>query len=277
MLMLNNLGEALGVPVDFDMTSNGVLLTKEVVEFLTHFRFQSVQITLDGPPQVHDRLRPAIGAQSTFWKIVKNTELLFPHSCQISLRVNLSRDNIFFLGELLLLLKEQGWNKRVILSFGIVEDNLAGARKDIQGVCSRCIHSDSEAAKVYLAAACTAKELGYNVPEELRLGPCMTSVKDAFVIGPDGNLYKCIEVVGRKEFIVGSVASDMPTEEQLRYEDPAYLGECLAEKCTFLPLCAGGCRSEAFRARGNPFERHCRYSFLEETNSRLIQIQYGRS
>lgn len=275
--MLHNLGETLKVPVEFDMTSNGVLLTKEVVEFLMQFRFRSIQITLDGPPQVHNRSRPAISGQPTFWKIVENTELLFLHPCQINLRVNLSQNNVPFLEELLLFLKEREWHKRVIPSFGIVEDNLASIRKDVQGICLGCIHSDSEAARVYTDAARTAKGLGYSVPEELELGPCMTSVRDAFVVGPDGSLYKCMEVVGRKEFVVGSVISDTPTEEQLCYENPEYLGECLAEKCTFLPLCAGGCRSESFRKTGSSFERHCRYSFLEETNSQLIQIQYGRN
>lgn len=275
--MLHNLGEMLKVPVDFDMTSNGVLLTKEVIEFLTQFRFRSIQITLDGPPQVHNNLRPTIGGQPTFWKIVENTELLFLHPCQITLRINLLQNNVRYLEELLLFLKERGWDKRVIPSFGIVEDNLASIRKNVQGICSGCIHNDFEAARVYVDAAHTARELGYSVPEELGLGPCMTSVRNAFVVGPDGSLYKCMEVVGRKEFIVGSIISDMPTEEQLRYENPGYLEECLAEKCAFLPLCAGGCRSEAFRATGSSFERHCHYSFLEETNSQLIQIQYGRN
>lgn len=216
MPMLHNLGETLGVPVEFDMISNGVLLTKEVVGFLTQFRFQSIQITLDGPPQIHNKLRFAIGGQPTFSKIVENTEMLFPHPCQVTLRINLSQSNVCHLEELLLFLKERDWHKRVVPTFGIVRDNLASIRKDVQGTCSGCIHDDSEAAKVYVDAARTAKRLGYNAPEEHGLGPCMTSVGDAFVVGPDGSLYKCMEVVGRKEFVVGSVMSDAPTEEQLR-------------------------------------------------------------
>jgi len=276
MPALHNIGETLGVPVEFDMISNGVLLTKEIVEFLTRFRFQSIQITLDGPPQVHNNLRFTIGGQPTFWKIVENTELLFPHSCQITLRVNLSQNNVCRLEELLLSLKKRGWHERVTPSFGIVQDNLAGVRKDVQGTCSGCIHDDSEAARVNLEATKTAKKLGYSVPEQVGIGPCMTSVGDAFVVGPDGSLYKCMEVVGRKEFVVGSVMSGTPSREQLQYENPEYLEECLDEKCAFLPICAGGCRAEAFRATGSFFERHCRYSFLEETNKQLIQIQYRR-
>lgn len=275
MPALHNLGEMLGVPVEFDMISNGVLLTKEVVELLMQFRFKSAQITLDGPPRIHDSSRLAIGGQPTFWKIVENTELLFPFPCQVSLRVNLSQNNAGHLEELLSFLKKRGWHEKVSFSFGIIQDNLLASRL-IQTICSGCIHDDSEAARVYVEAVKTAKKLGYAIVEESTVGPCMTSIGDAFVVGPDGSLYKCMEVIGRKEFIVGSVISDVPTQEQLRYENPDYLGRCFDEKCVFLPVCAGGCRAEAFRESGDSFERHCRYSFLEETNTKLIQIQYHR-
>lgn len=271
---LNNLGQELNKPVEFELITNGVLLSRDIVGFLIQHNLRQVQITLDGPPVIHDSLRCMRGGQSTFWKIVENTESLFNSHCRVVLRVNLSKRSFGYTDDLLLLLRKRNWHKYIALTFGIVEDDFRDRKRKVLGTCSGCIGSEGEIADVYISAVKEAKDLGFTTPEDFGEGPCMTSIGDAFVVGPDGSLYKCMEVVGRKEFSVGSIFDEVLSEEQLRYENPEYLTQCLEEKCTFLPLCAGGCRSGAFRETGSTFERHCRLPLLRDVNKKLIQISF---
>ena len=61
-----------GKGISFTVTTNGSLLTEDIVEFLIDHEFQ-VMISLDGPPEVHNRSRKfAASGRGTFAVIEKN-------------------------------------------------------------------------------------------------------------------------------------------------------------------------------------------------------------
>lgn len=63
---------AEGRLVDFNFTTNGTLLTEDIIEFLTHHNF-NILISLDGPEEIHDRHRRFAGnGRGSFETIVKN-------------------------------------------------------------------------------------------------------------------------------------------------------------------------------------------------------------
>ena len=47
---------ALGRPIDFSLTTNATLLTPAIIEFLSANRI-GVTVSMDGPPELHDKLR----------------------------------------------------------------------------------------------------------------------------------------------------------------------------------------------------------------------------
>ena len=55
-----------------NIITNGLLLTREVVDRLTPYGLNGVKITLDGDRATHDRMRPLRGGQGTFDRIVAN-------------------------------------------------------------------------------------------------------------------------------------------------------------------------------------------------------------
>lgn len=268
---LRRIGQLANIPFAFHLISNGVLLDKVMADFLLQNGLKRVQITLDGPQPIHDKSRKSVSGQSTFFRIVSNVESLFTENCEVTVRVNLTTDTAAYVGELLNYLSERDWNQRVGISFGVVENNMNNL---VPGTCGGCL-GENAVKEIYLGAVSLATNYGFGVADEFGSGPCMTSIGDAFVVGPEGELYKCMEVVGRKQFSVGSIFDRLVTERQLAYENISYIEPCLEEKCTLLPICAGGCRAEAFGKLGNIDIRHCRYDFLKEINEQLIQISYG--
>ena len=64
--------EARGVPMLINIITNGLLLTREVVDRLKPFGLNGVKITLDGDRATHDRMRPLRGGQGTFDRIIEN-------------------------------------------------------------------------------------------------------------------------------------------------------------------------------------------------------------
>ena len=55
--------------------TNGTRLTPEWVELLKRYRFR-VGVSLDGPPEVHDRSRPSVGGRATSMDVKRGLRLL---------------------------------------------------------------------------------------------------------------------------------------------------------------------------------------------------------
>ena len=82
---------------------------------------------------------------------------------------------------------------------------------------------------------------------------CVAGMHQGFVLGPEGELYKCWDDVGRPTQVVGNIhGEDIITHPVLRAQyalgiDPYRDPECLA--CPVLPICGGGCPHRRLLAR----------------------------
>ena len=74
-------------------------------------------------------------------------------------------------------------------------------------------------------------------------GECSARHITSFVIGPEGELYKCWNDIGIKEKTIGTVKEvSLSHELLLKYlleNDP--LSDCNCENCSCFPICEGGC------------------------------------
>ena len=58
-----------GVKYGADIVTNGYLFDEATCQRLADHSVDAAQITLDGPPEVHDRRRPLASGQGTFWQL----------------------------------------------------------------------------------------------------------------------------------------------------------------------------------------------------------------
>jgi uncharacterized protein len=92
--------------------------------------------------------------------------------------------------------------------------------------------------------------------------PCVAQRIFDYVIGPEGELYKCWSDVGKPEFIVGNIMNNYVNSElltkYLKSVDPFESSIC--RNCFFFFVCGGGCPNQRLKNKfmGTSFDT-CTY------------------
>src|SRR5204862_5629581 len=71
--------KAFGVEQRITIITNGLLLSREIVDRLLPYGLKGVKITLDGDRDTHNRMRPLRGGQGTFDRIIENVKAVADH------------------------------------------------------------------------------------------------------------------------------------------------------------------------------------------------------
>jgi uncharacterized protein len=233
------------------MVTNGYLLDGEKISRLNDLNIDSIQITLDGPPEVHDTRRVLVGGGPTFTRILENITALMDsdYSGECEIRVNVDKSNLeSFLGlrsELLARFK----GKKLVVYPGRVD--VLGNQSYDRGCCLDT--GEWATFNLELARRHGMRPTGGLHPVGKLDGACVAGMHEAFVLGPEGELYKCWNDVGQPAMEVGNIHSrDTITNPVLRAQyatgvDPFLDPEC--RSCAVLPICGGGCANRRLLAK----------------------------
>lgn len=95
-------------------------------------------------------------------------------------------------------------------------------------------------------------------------------------ISPDGALHKCISLVGRPDFQVGTVFDDDydDVEYDRQMDTVKRTEECWDEACPYIPVCAGGCAYESIVRTGDYRTRFCTKPNLEAWHYKKYFLQF---
>jgi uncharacterized protein len=242
---LIKIAEENNVEYNSNMVSNGYLMTKEKAETLKEVaKLRNVQITLDGIKEIHDRNRPLIDGQGTFDVILQNIKDI-SDILNISLRINISKENFGELFKLIDLLKKGELLKKVHIYIAPVYSMENTESSKIQYMClSKSDFADIEIK--FLKYLLEKKiDIGNFYPFS-RLVVCGAVSSSSFVIDPEGYLYKCWDFIGNKKYSIGSLKSGINTKnkEFLKWVNWEIPNKCT--NCNLLPICQSGCASETF-------------------------------
>ena len=237
-----------------DIISNTYLVNDSVIEMMRHCNIDSIQVSLDGTEPHHDQTRYLKGSHSPTFKIIENNiEKLARQlpDMSISLRVNINKNNFRDFVDIYFKYQREPWHKNIWVYPGFIrEDNANG-----KNICYSC-YAASDFVDLYLTFA----KMGVNVdlfPRDRSKG-CMMQRFDAFIIGPEGELYKCWNDVSSPDKIIGSIMDNDRHNYDLLMK---YMHECgpIREECRdchVFPICGGGCGHRHYRNRfeGAEFE-----------------------
>jgi uncharacterized protein len=271
--MLDGIGairERHGLGGETMMSSNGLLLDRTTARRLADRGLRTVQISLDGPEEIHDRRRIDARGHGHFRKILSIVEEIHD-LLRVCVKVNLDAENLPALRSLFELLAERELTPHITVKLELVAPppNPASARVSEQLL----LQTEPSTADAYLDSFALARELGVRITRDTTHStPCMAHVTDGVAIGPNGALYKCVSLVGRREFQVGHVSErGFRTEShraQLDYSE--LIRECVDQRCAYLPVCMGGCPYEAWVLTGSARTFLCRRSYLERLYRGLL-------
>lgn len=272
------LRQRYGVTGEFYSSSNGMLLTPELAAALGSRGLTQLQISLDGTAEVHDARRRGKKGQPSFQEALRGIKIAAAHIRNVTVKVNFDRQNRSSIGALFDLLVAEGLQQVVDVKLEAIAHQMPG---------SRTLHDPGhvippaavEMADAYLELMLLARQRGLRVRQDTaHTTPCMFSSQHGVIIGPDGSIYKCISLVGRPEFKVGTVfAETYDTEEYERQMDTGKrLVQCYEEACPYIPVCAGGCAYESVVRTGRYDLRYCTRPHLEAFHYKRYLLRYHR-
>lgn len=255
------------------ITTNGSLITDSTIALFKEIGLDDIQISLDGIRATHDKTRCfKKTGEGSFDLIIRNVKRLAREmpDLHISLRVNINRKNADDFAEVYLGFEKEGL-KNVAAYPGLIREDAPDGR-------SLCSDSYSNADLVDLYAYLRQKGVDTHFFPTYRGKGCMMQRETAFIIGPEGELYKCWNDVSRPETVVGSIMDTKPRNYHLlmnyMHECGPFDSEC--RDCKVFPLCDGGCGKNRWRNRfeGGEF-RYC--SPYKETENLEAALFAGKN
>ncbi|MHA6529364.1 radical SAM protein [Paenibacillus sp. BAC0078] len=264
--------------------------------------FHHMQITLDGPKEIHDQLRKYMDNSGSFDQICNNVNFLLEHHIPVTIRINTGRDNVRYLPEMFDLFERLQWTSSPDFSCQItpINDNfntgnVAGFQPEYELLVQlHAIFPDWEATRDRYTAS-----LGYFMEKKLRilrkaifdkdddqyyfdLSGCSASKLHNLVFGADGLLYPCVETVGFPDYSIGSYLQGLQLNEEKwqRWNRDIVVNE-KCSRCNLAPLCGGGCvlkgssdgELKDFESNCS-FTRQCLQTYLELHRDRLLKSYY---
>ena len=270
---------ARGTEILINIITNGLLLSREMVERLNPLGLNGIKITLDGDRDAHNRSRPLRGGQGTFDKIIANTRAVADLT-RMAVGGNFEVDTADSYPALLDFLAEQDFAPRLskvtfkpvireksVAPRGVIPLTVVGSdSKPLNGacmtsagtgvsrVCDSCNFVDDKMA--FLREE--TKKRGFSTADGVHMGPCEIHKEHAHTIGPDGSLFACPGFAGEALQSTGHIDGrheDYRSQALRNFETLAAWEMC--NDCAFIPVCAGGCTVAAHNELGDMHSPNC--------------------
>lgn len=253
--------EGLGGDFQYSLVTNGSLLTREMIAKLLPTGLFGAKVTVDGPPEEHNRLRPFTNGQPSFDSILTNIR-----NCNGLIKIgfggNYTRDNYKRIEELLDGIKQYNITPETVDTVQFTPVMQTGdkfSNPEFTGGCASFDEPWVSAASIEVRRQ--VLERGFKTPR-MTPSPCMVDLEDAFVVNHDGRLYKCVAMIGHPEYSCGDVRNGMQDYSRIYHLDH-WRQNSKCPDCEYLPLCFGGCRYMKFQQAGSMEDVECLRNYYD--------------
>jgi uncharacterized protein len=252
-----HIASARGVSLTFSVTTNGTLVTEDDAEFFELHGF-AVTVSLDGPREEHNALRPYKSGAGSFDRIVANIRplLRLQRRMQVSARVTVTPLNLGLrqtLDEFIGLgFHSVGFSPLLNAFDGLNEMNASHFGKMLD----QMVDCGEEFKRRLLAGGRYPFANMVNALREIHKGthrpyPCGAGA-GYFGVSADGDLAACHRFVGDSAGAMGNLATGIDRELQASWLSARHVQrQEPCRTCWARYLCGGGCHHEVIR-RGRP-------------------------
>lgn len=241
----------------FTLTTNGVLLNDEVLEFVNK-EMANVVLSIDGRKEIHDLMRPFRGGQGSYEGIVPKFQKAAESRGQMNyyVRGTFTRNNLDFSSDVMHL-ADLGFKQiSVEPVVAAPEDDYALRQEDVPELLAEY----DKLAVELLNRKKQGKGVNFfHFMIDLEGGPCVAkrlsgcgSGTEYLAVTPWGDLYPCHQFVGKEEFLMGNVDEGI-TNTAIRDEFKT-CNVYAKEKCRdcFAKFyCSGGCAANSYNFHGH--------------------------
>lgn len=259
--------QGCGKGYQFDCITNGVDLNY-FINLLGPNKIRFLQITLDGPPQIHDKTRRYSNGKGTFHKIASNIQKALNTGAKISIRTNVTRvDNMEGLSELTEIYKKYRWlgnpnfraycrvtyeNPCRFHSNRVSSLDLVEWWEKRQDPILQLVKPDFGIGRKILGLLEEGKYPLFNTTF------CGTTM-GMYIMDPYGDIYLCWEAVGTREGKVGRFTPEISIDQEAlnRWHNRIVVNIPECRKCECVFLCGGGCPNHAYNTHGDIMKPGC--------------------
>lgn len=248
------------------LTTNGMLLDPVKVKYLTDQHI-SLILSLDGRPEVHNRMRPDAGGRDSYDTCARNQVYAAKHRNgeEYYVRGTYTKYNLDFTEDVRHMadLGFEGLSMEPVvgddLSYAITDDDLP-----------RIFDEYDRLTDFYLQRYDEGRPfIYYHFIMDLYRGPCIAkrlrgcgAGHEYMCVVPNGDIYPCHQFVGQDGYVIGNVYEGVTNDTlPALFRDMHVLNKPECCKCWAKFFCSGGCHANNIKYGGNiqtPYELSCR-------------------
>ncbi len=241
----------------FTITTNGVLLDEEKLEFINK-EMGNIVLSLDGRKEVNDRMRPHRGGQGSYDEIVPKFQHVAESRDQMNyyVRGTFTRYNLDF-AEDVLHFADLGFKQISVEpvvaeeteDYAIREEDIPAIKEEYDRLAKEIIkrHKEGQAFNFF------------HFMIDLEGGPCVAkrlsgcgSGCEYLAVTPWGDFYPCHQFVGKEEFLMGNVDTGIIKDDiQKQFHDCNVYTKDKCKNCFAKFYCSGGCAANAYNFDGD--------------------------
>lgn len=241
----------------FTLTTNGILLNDEVLEFVNK-EMSNVVLSIDGRKEVHDKMRPFRGGQGSYDSIVPKFLKVAKSRNQMNyyVRGTFTRNNLDFSKDVIHL-ADLGFEQiSVEPVVAAPEDDYALRAEDIPVL----LEEYDKLAVELLNRKKQGKGVNFfHFMIDLEGGPCAYkrlsgcgSGTEYLAVTPWGDLYPCHQFVGKEEFLMGNVDEGITrTDIRDEFKTCNVYAKEKCRNCFAKFYCSGGCAANSYNFHGH--------------------------
>jgi uncharacterized protein len=249
--------ESYGKHFRFTLTTNGVLLTDDIIAYLNEHMY-NVVLSIDGRKEVHDKMRPTPNGKGSY-------DLILPKLKQVASSRN--QKNYYVRGtfthfntdfaEDVMHLADQGFKQISVepvvaekrMSYALTDDDVEVLKKQYDILAEKMLEY-KEAGKPFNF---------FHFMIDLGQGPCVIkrltgcgAGTEYMAITPWGDFYPCHQFVGDENFLLGNVDAGVTNLElQKDFKNCHVYNKEDCTDCWAKFYCSGGCAANAQHFHGN--------------------------
>ena len=241
----------------FTLTTNGVLLNDEILEFANK-EMSNVVLSIDGRKEIHDYMRPFRGGQGSYDLIVPKFQKVAESRNQMNyyVRGTYTHHNLDFSKDVLHLadLGFQQISVEPVVAepaddYAIREEDLPVLKEEYDKLAVEMLRRKKEGNPFNF----------FHFMIDLEGGPCVAkrlsgcgSGTEYLAVTPWGDLYPCHQFVGKEEFLMGNVKDGiLRTDLQDEFKCCNVYAKDKCKKCFAKFYCSGGCAANSYNFHGN--------------------------
>ena len=241
----------------FTLTTNGVLIDDEVIEFANK-EMSNVVLSLDGRKEVHDRFRVDYSGKGSYDRILPKFRKLVDsrEGKNYYMRGTFTHNNVDFTKDIF---------HMADLGFTELSMEPVVSKQD-----DPCALTKEDMPKLFEQYEILAKEMlkrkkegrpftFYHYMLDLKNGPCIYkritgcgSGTEYMAVTPWGDLYPCHQFVGDEEYCLGNIydgVTNTACQDKFRRCNAYAREDC--RDCWAKLYCSGGCAANAYHATGS--------------------------